>query len=153
MLKTAILAIVVVIFVAVLAFAAYVRLSPTDVARFHVAPAATEPTDMTGENSFTAARFITTAPQGMLQAFVTLSETRDDTTLVAGSVAENLLTFETRSRLMGYPDYTTVTVTDDAEPLLVIHAQSRFGKSDMGVNQARVREWLNLMGNLVVPLS
>jgi uncharacterized protein (DUF1499 family) len=35
----------------------------------------------------------------------------------------------------------------------VIRAQSRFGKSDLGTNRARVEDWLTQLGPLIVPAS
>ena len=133
---------------------AYVRLSPTDLATFHVAPVATEASDTPGAHSFKAARQITTPAADILRAVDRIAEATDRTQLVAGSIGEGLMTYETRSALMGYPDYTTVTVTDGADgPLLVINARSRFGESDMGVNHARVEDWLTRLGPLVVPVT
>ncbi len=133
---------------------AYVRLSPTDLATYHIAPMATEAGDTAGANSFKAARQITTPPADILTVVQTIASGTENTQLVAGSVGEKLMTFETRSALMGYPDYTTATVLDGPEgPLLVIVARSRFGQSDMGVNRARVEDWLSQMGALVVPAS
>ncbi|MBS1304150.1 DUF1499 domain-containing protein [Loktanella sp. SALINAS62] len=151
--KTVLLLGVLALLIAVAVVIVYVRLSPTDMARYHLPPAATEPGDSGTANSFTAARQITTSAPGVLQAVMTLADRQPRNTLVAGSVDENLLTFETRSRLMGYPDYTTVTVVDDDSPLLIVQGRSRFGKSDMGVNWARVQNWLTQLGPLVVPLS
>ena len=133
---------------------AYVRLSPTDIATFHVAPVATEAGDTAGIASFKAARQITTPAADLLRAIDRVATATERTQLVAGSVGEGLMTYETRSALMGYPDYTTVTVTEGAEgPLLVIHARSRFGKGDMGVNRDRVEDWLARLGPLAVPVS
>jgi uncharacterized protein (DUF1499 family) len=133
---------------------AYVRLSPSDIATFHVAPVATEAGDTAGAHSFKAARQITTPPADLLRAVDQIAAETNRTHLVAGSVGEGVMTYETRSALMGYPDYTTVTVTDGADGLLlVIYAQSRFGESDMGVNRARVEDWLGQLGPLVVPTT
>jgi uncharacterized protein (DUF1499 family) len=50
------------------------------------------------------------------------------------------ITFITRSRVMGWPDYTTVEVTPSATGSSVaVFARARFGYSDMGVNRARVQ--------------
>lgn len=57
----------------------------------------------------------------------------------AGSVAEGHITWETRSLIWGFPDYTTAQVTAGG---LVIYARQRFGAGDWGVNAARLREWL-----------
>lgn len=67
------------------------------------------------------------------------------TTVLTGSVAEGRVTYITRTRWMGFPDYTTVTFRKspigDATTLQVF-GRSRFGKSDMGVNKARIEGWL-----------
>ena len=133
---------------------AYVRLSPTDLATFHIAPVATMAGDDAGAHSFKAARQITAPAADVLRAVDTVALAAERTQLVAGSVGEGLMPYETRSALMGYPDYTTVTVVDGAEgPLLVINARSRFGESDMGVNRARVEDWLARLGPLAAPTS
>lgn len=58
---------------------------------------------------------------------------------IAGSVAEGHMTWETRSLVWGFPDYTTAEVTAAG---LVIYARQRFGTHDWGVNAARLRAWL-----------
>ena len=133
---------------------AYVRLSPADLASFSIAPIATQAGNTSGANSFKAARQITAPAADILHAVDSIAQATERTQVVAGSVGEGLVTYETRSALMGYPDYTTVTVTDgETGPLLVIRAQSRFGASDMGVNRARVEDWLTQLGPLIVPAS
>lgn len=133
---------------------AYIRLSPSDMATYHLAPNATEAGDTPGMNSFKAARQITAPAADILRVMDRVALGTAHTRLVAGSVGEGLVTYETRSAWMGFPDYTTVTVTEaEAGPLLVINAQSRFGRSDLGVNRARVEDWLTQLGPLVVPAS
>lgn len=140
--------------VLILAGVAYVRLSPTDITTFHVAPIATEAGDTSGSHSFKAARQVTAPAADILRAVNQIATATDRTMLVAGSTDEGLVTYETRSALMGYPDYTTVTVTDGAAgPLLLIYGQSRFGQSDLGVNRARIEDWLTQLGPLVVPAT
>lgn len=134
--------------------AVYVRLSPTDLASYHIAPLATEAGDTAGRNAFKAARRITTPPVDIMRAVDAVATAADRTKVVAGSAAEGLVTYETRSALMGYPDYTTVTTVDGPDgPLLVIRGQSRFGASDLGANRARIEGWLAQLGPLVSPAS
>ncbi len=71
------------------------------------------------------------------------------TTLLAGSAGEGLLTFQTRSLIWGFPDYTTVTVENG---LLIVYGRLRFGRSDIGVNKARILSWLASLGPLTEPL-
>lgn len=133
---------------------AYIRLSPADLSTYHIAPVATEAGDDAGVNSFKAARQITAPPADVLRAIDTVALDTARTRVIAGSPAEGLTTYETRSQVMGYPDYTTVTVIDGPDgPLLVISARSRFGAGDMGVNRARVEAWLARLGPLALPTS
>ncbi|MGV8986239.1 MAG: DUF1499 domain-containing protein [Cypionkella sp.] len=62
------------------------------------------------------------------------------TTRIAGSVQEGRITWETRSLIWGFPDYTTAQITE-AGPIL-IYARQRFGRSDLGVNAAKLKDWL-----------
>ena len=48
------------------------------------------------------------------------------------------MTWITRSRLFGFPDYTTAEVRSDG---LYVWSRLRFGKGDMGVNAARLNGW------------
>jgi uncharacterized protein (DUF1499 family) len=50
-----------------------------------------------------------------------------------------MVTYVTRSRVMGFPDYTTVRQAGD---MVEIYGRLRFGKSDLGVNAARIDRWL-----------
>ncbi len=49
-----------------------------------------------------------------------------------------------RSRLMRFPDLITVRFVpmDDTHATIAIYSRSVYGKGDMGVNRARVEEWL-----------
>ncbi len=48
--------------------------------------------------------------------------------------------FVARSALMKYPDLIAVQVTPDAD--LILWSRSIYGRSDFGVNQARLMAWL-----------
>ena len=61
------------------------------------------------------------------------------TRVLAGSVNEGRITYVTRSKVIGFPDYTTVEHSDG---LLRMHARLRFGRSDLGVNAERLRHLL-----------
>jgi uncharacterized protein (DUF1499 family) len=63
---------------------------------------------------------------------------------IAGSLEEGMITWETRSRLWAFPDYTTARArAEGGQTLLDITARSRFGQYDYGVNAARLRAWLD----------
>lgn len=112
----------------------YIRLAPSDVARWNVAPDVTENVDMpSGVRRLLKAE---PATLGQLDAIIRATPR---THVLAGSLDEGLITYITRSRIMGFPDYTTIQADGDS---IKIHARLRFGKSDIGVNRARVDQWL-----------
>lgn len=118
------------------AIVAWVRLAPVDVARWHVDPV-TAP-DPAMPNFARLAPGVVTGADLMAKAdAVMLAMPR--TRRIAGSVAEGWATYETRSRLMGYPDYTSIRVIPaEGGETLAAFARSRFGYSDLGVNAARL---------------
>ncbi len=128
---------------------AYVRFAPTDIARWHQVPEVTAPGDTEGPGSFLAVRRINAPAADVLGRVEQRALATPRTRLLAGSVAEGMITFQTRSLLWGFPDHTTVAVQGD---LLVIYGRLRFGQSDMGVNKARVESWLETLAPLTEPL-
>jgi uncharacterized protein (DUF1499 family) len=121
---------------------AYVRLAPSDPARWHSDPAE----GVSGPNSHVAKVFLPMSPAEALAALEAVAMTEPRTTRVAGSAEEGRITYVTRSRVWGFPDYTTVSALPDDDGVhLVVHARSRFGQSDLGVNAARVTRWLVAM--------
>ncbi|MHA6261691.1 DUF1499 domain-containing protein [Arenibacterium sp. CAU 1754] len=63
-------------------------------------------------------------------------------TVLAGTLKDGRRTYIARSRVIGFPDYVTVQYEDG---LLKIYSRIRFGRSDFGVNAARVDGWLNAL--------
>lgn len=59
---------------------------------------------------------------------------------LAGDPAKGWVTWETRSLIFGFPDYTTARIVDGN---LVLFARARFGRGDRGVNAARLTDWLS----------
>jgi hypothetical protein len=116
-------------------FAAWVRFAPSDPARWHVAPEVTGDEDLTGG----VKRRVAGAGPEALRRFDAIARATPRTQVLAGSVAEGMVTYVTRSALWGFPDYTTVAQEGD---YLMIHGRLRFGTSDMGVNRARVDRWI-----------
>jgi uncharacterized protein (DUF1499 family) len=45
---------------------------------------------------------------------------------------------------MGFPDYVSVRFLDlgDGETGVAVYSRARYGQSDLGVNRARVENWL-----------
>ena len=120
----------------VAAFALYVRLAPSDPARWHKAPPDLPLGDSAGLNSFVAVR---EGDRAILERLIQFVEATPRTERLAGSVDERLITFITRTRLCGFPDYTTIRLEGET---LTVYGRARFGKGDMGVNRARVEGWL-----------
>ncbi len=115
----------------------YIRLAPSDPARWH------RPPEASADKSFKSGvkRRVTAGADGLarLDAIIRNSPR---TRVLAGSVAEGMVTYVTRTKVMGFPDYTTVQqVGDDLE----LYARLRFGRSDLGVNKARVEGWLTAL--------
>lgn len=61
------------------------------------------------------------------------------TRAIAGSVADGRITYISRSRVWGFPDFTTVEQSDGT---LKMFGRLRFGRSDFGVNRARLEQLL-----------
>jgi hypothetical protein len=79
------------------------------------------------------------APSDLLARLDAVALATPRTTRLAGSVSEGRITWVTRSAVWGFPDYTTAEARADG---LYLQARLRFGREDMGVNAARLRDWL-----------
>ena len=119
------------ILIIVVGLAAYVRLAPSDPARWH-----TEVTETANTTMPYGAVRVVPAGDGTFERLDVLMQDLPRTRVLAGSVAEGRVTYVTRSKWMGFPDYTTIERAGDE---LRLFARSRFGKSDMGVNIARLQ--------------
>lgn len=130
----------------ILGFGLYVRLAPSDPARWHVAPAPATTEDCTveqGEGDARATCLLPLPPSEALAKLDAIAMATPRTIRLAGSPEEGRITWITRSALWGFPDYTTAEAAPDGTGTrLTLHARLRFGSSDMGVNAARLRDWL-----------
>ncbi|WP_170424317.1 DUF1499 domain-containing protein [Ruegeria arenilitoris] len=122
---------------AVILLGAYIRLAPSDPAKWHVAPVGEQNRDLEGG----AIRVVETGPDGLAKLDAIARDT-PRTSVLAGSVDEGMITYITRTNVIGFPDYTTAQQDGDT---LRIYARLRFGRSDFGVNRARVEGWLALL--------
>ena len=131
-----------------IAFAAYVRLAPADPARWHVSPALWAPVSDAAWGEVTPMRGGASLriglqggdPQELLAQLDKIALATPRTIRIAGSVNEGMITWETRSLVFGFPDYTTAEARADG---LFILARQRFGANDHGVNAARLSDWLS----------
>ena len=131
-----IMIILAVIAAAVLAF---VQLSHVRIGQKHDIPAVAE--DITTAGGFTAIRPLTAAANDVIARIEKVAQETPRTT----KLSDDPLRFVTRSRLMGFADVTTIAVRDEH---LVIHAHLTVGAIDLGVNKARVLNWLDRLGPL-----
>ena len=131
-----------------LAGAVWVRIAPSDPARWHLDPRrearpATPNFHLLrmGDGDAPAPIF-DLPPQQLAEAFDKIA-TDSGATRIAGRVADGHMTYLTRSRLMGFPDYTTVLIEPaGAGSMLTGFARARFGHSDMGANRERLERWI-----------
>lgn len=136
-------------------FLAYVRFAGHDPAVWHVDPV-TAPTPET-PNSYRVVPPGSTVPASgrvsptysatpaeLMTAFEAHALAQPDTIRLAGSSAEGFTTFVQRTPTVKYPDYISVRAVPagEGQSALVILSRSRYGKSDMGVNKARIDDWL-----------
>ncbi|WP_223274705.1 DUF1499 domain-containing protein [Tateyamaria sp. syn59] len=124
----------VILCIIVIGVLAFVRLSPTDAAQWHVPVAQTDSQDMASG----AIRVMEADPDALARVDAAARDL-PRTRVVAGSVEDGRITYETRSKWIGFPDYTTVEYADG---LLKMHARLRFGQSDLGVNRERLERLL-----------
>lgn len=124
----------------VVALGAWVRLAPVDAAHWHVDPLTT-PTP-TSPNYARIGPGVLTGPDlpALAAAAHRVMSGMPRTRLIAGSVQLGWMTYETRSALWGFPDYTSIRIISSADgrATLVALARSRFGYSDAGVNSTRL---------------
>jgi hypothetical protein len=130
----------------VVGFGLYVRLAPSDPARWHIAAVSDAAADCTvraGRGDARAACATGDAPAALLARLDVIALATPRTTRLAGSVEEGRITWITRSALWGFPDYTTAEVrAEGAGARVDLYARLRFGGGDMGVNAARLTDWL-----------
>lgn len=122
----------------VVAGAAYVRLAPTNTARWHQMPEAITDQGLSGG----AVRVIA-ADENTLERLDAIIRDTPRTHVLAGAPSEGMITYVTRSAVFGFPDYTTVRRVGDQ---IKIYGRLRFGRSDLGVNAARIDGWLMRLG-------
>ena len=113
---------------------AYIRLAPTDAARWHKPVTATEDKKLAG-----GAIRVLPAGEGDLARFVQVAAASPRTEVLAGTAEDGRVTLISRTKWIGFPDYTTIEQTDGQ---LRIFGRLRFGRSDLGVNAARIEGWI-----------
>ena len=117
--------------------AVYVRYAPLPL--ILDVPVVIVDTDIVG--GFTAVRPITSTKDELKSQITKVALATPRTQ----KISDSPLIFVTRSRLIGFPDTTTFDIQND---IMIIHAHLVYGRSDMGVNKARILSWLDRLGPL-----
>lgn len=135
------------IVLAVVGFAAWVRLAPTSAKTWHTDPMLAPKGRLGGfalrPGGDADPVETNLSPADLLTRLDEIAMGTPRTKRIAGSVAEGRVTYETRSALWGFPDYTSVETQPSREGSIpVINGRLRFGKGDMGVNRARILSWI-----------
>ncbi|WP_299545867.1 DUF1499 domain-containing protein [uncultured Tateyamaria sp.] len=113
---------------------AFVRFAPSDPARWHMPITETNSRNMMGGSIR-----VTEVSEAALARVDAAARALPRTDVLAGSVDDGRVTYVTRSKWIGFPDYTTIEYSDG---LLKMHARLRFGRSDFGVNRERLERLL-----------
>lgn len=129
--------ILIVLAVAVAGVLIWVRVAPSDPGRWHRIGDFSADANLPGG----VRRLVQAGPDGLARLDAVARAT-PRTERLAGSVEEGMITYITRSRVIGFPDYTTVSQEGET---LRAHGRLRFGRSDFGVNRARVEGWLEAL--------
>lgn len=131
----------------------YIRVAPSDAERWHVDPAIARNPGQAGHLLDPGPRF-DVSPAMLLRKIDDIALDWPRTKRLAGSIEEGRLTYVTRTKWIGFPDYTTVAfVETDGSVAPVILARLRFGGGDLGVNRKRVEAWVEELSNAYSPLD
>ena len=140
----------------VVAASAYVRLSDLPTDEWHVdpltAPAAGSDNafravpeeDQTVDAQLRTGIYPASA-DAVAEALGEIALAEPGTRVLAATPGEAWVTYVQRSQVFGFPDLISVRVEESGEggATVAIFSRARFGKSDMGVNERRVRRWLD----------
>lgn len=136
----------------------FIRRADIDAERWHVDPTTAAPTgnpnwfrvtpdaapaDRHPERDASAPVFDASVPE-LAEAFDSVVLAEDRVEVVAGSAAEGFVTYVQRSTFFAFPDFVSVTFTEVAGggSSFAVFSRSQYGKSDLGVNEKRVRRWV-----------
>jgi len=126
---------------------AYVRLAPSDAARWHVDPGTGTVAACTAVEATRSSGRVTCLvpedPASLLARLDGIALATPRTTRLEGSAETGRITWITRSAVLGFPDFTTAQVAPTPEGTrLDILARPRFGAYDWGVNAGRLSGWM-----------
>jgi len=124
----------------------WVRFAPFSASKWHIAVIDPNAPKRIG---YLAKINLTASADDVLRSLDKVVRATPRTRVLAGSVDDGRITYITRSRLWGFPDYTTVWVEGlDEGSRLTLYGRLRFGYSDSGVNRYRIQAWLKVLESL-----
>jgi len=157
------------------AFAVFLRVAPSDPARWHVDPVTVAPPGFPGAvlmrpgGDPDSPRFAMDA-DALMAAFDRVARETPRVSVLAGSVEVRHVTYIARSALFGFPDYISVRALSDGfdgpdgpdgngngdgnaigGARLAVFSRLRFGYDDLGVNAKRLDDWLTRIEGAVPP--
>lgn len=119
----------------IVGMAIYIRTAPIDTDHWH------QPIHSEVDNTMKGGAIrILPNSQGAFAALNGALKSLERTEVIAGSADSGHVTYVTRSKWIGFPDYTTL---EQSENNIKMYARLRFGRRDMGVNAARLRKLMS----------
>jgi uncharacterized protein (DUF1499 family) len=87
------------------------------------------------------------SPERLRDAFLAVASEAPRTKLLNQTADGLRLSLVQRSAILRFPDYIDVSIlpADSDSSTIAIYSRSRFGYSDLGVNQRRVEEWMTAL--------
>ncbi len=133
--------------IATVTLLAFIRLAPSDPARWHKQAKPFGIEEIRSDQSYVWRELVEGNGTEKLRALDAVAMKTPRTKRMAGSLEDGQITYITRSKVFGFPDYTTIGVYDGLienpdQYYLEINARLRFGSLDLGVNAKRVKGWL-----------
>lgn len=120
----------------------YIRVMPVTPEVYHKMAYPKPGGDLPAIGAYEAVRALDTLPPDALARLNAVIVPTARTHHLAGTAAGGHVSYVTRSRVFGFPDVTNAWVSDGA---LHIEGRQVFGRSDLGVNEARITGWLQAL--------
>ncbi len=137
---------VVIVLLLVAAILGYVRLAPSEPARWNVDPLTAADPGPGGVKIAAGTTTYALSAAKLMQEINDIALAEPRTSLLAGSVADLQATYVSRTKWLGFPDYITIRAIPEGDgSTLAILSRLRFGASDLGVNRARIDRWLQAL--------
>lgn len=145
---------IVLFIITIIAMMLYIRFAPSSVAKWHVAPNIATSSGKPNEYQLVGNKAVTfdLSASNLSKIVHEYVENQPNITKLEETPEKGLLTFIQRSKIMGYPDYITISILPISEnqAQLEILSRSRFGYSDLGTNRKRVDMWVMGITRLVL---